>query len=101
MTKKSAGPLEIREREAAKEALGRVRGGQLSWALLAYEAPDSSSVALAGSGTGGAEELAAHLTRANVAVGLLRVVLPVDGNEVTRFVLVSHVGADVPGMLKV
>ncbi len=98
--KKSAGPLEIRDREGAKEALGRVRSGELGWALLAYEAADSNAVALAGSGGGGAEELAQRLTRDNVALGLVRVALQVDGNDVTRFVLVSHVGADVSGMLK-
>ena len=98
--KKSAGPLEIRGREEAQAALQRVRSGEAGWALLAYESADSNAVALAGSGAGGAEELAAHLTRDNVALGLVRAALQVDGNEVTRFVLVSHLGADVPGLLK-
>ncbi len=98
--KKTAGELEFRDRDEARDALQRVRGGQLGWALLAYEAADCNTVALVGSGQGGADELAALLRKDNIAVGLVRVPLQVDGNDVTRFVLVSHVGADVAGMHK-
>ena len=100
--KKTAGGLEIREREEAKAALERVRGGGggEDWALLAYEAADSNTVHLAGQGTGGGDALARLLTRESIAYGLVRVPVQVDGNEVVRFVLVAHVGAGVPGLQK-
>lgn len=41
-----------------------------------------------------------HLTTGNIGYGLIRVPIQVDGNDVTRFVLVAHVGSEVSGLLK-
>lgn len=41
-----------------------------------------------------------HLTEENIGYGLVRVPIQVDGNDVTRFVLVAHVGSGVSGLHK-
>jgi hypothetical protein len=100
--KKTAGNLEIRDRAGIAAALGAVRSGAQGqdWALVLYDSADSNNVALAGTGTGGADEIATHLTHENIGYGLIRVPIQVDGNDVTRFVLISHVGSNVSGVHK-
>ncbi len=40
------------------------------------------------------------MTSDNIGYGLIRVPIQVDGNDVTRFVLIAHVGSNVSGLHK-
>lgn len=79
--------------------MAEVRNGTKDWVLLGY-AGDSNTVELKGSGTGGADELAQLLDEGSICYGLVRVGINVDGNDVTRFCLVSFVGEGISAIRK-
>lgn len=98
------GSLDIRDKEAGKEALQRVRAGTTDgeddWLLLAYAQDGSNVVELRGQGGGGASQLAHLLDDKTVAYGLVRVSTALDNNKVTRFVAVVFVGSAIGGLRK-
>ncbi len=73
LQKKTAGNLEIRDRAGISSALADVRGGAngANWALILYDSPDSNNVGLAGTGSGGADELARFELREKKKIGRL------------------------------
>jgi len=68
--------------------------------LIKYEGPKSQTLVLAGSGTGGINELAGHLSNDNVGYGLVRKTDRIDDSETVKFAFILFLGEKVGIMQK-
>ncbi len=81
------------------DAIADVRNDktETNWALASYPGGNDvkKPLELVGSGNGGANELATHLTPSMIAYGLVRVVDVIEGIKTVKFVFVIHIGNEV------
>lgn len=87
---------------AVRAALNDVRSDASStdWALITYEGPKSQTLVLAGSGSGGIDELASNLKPEIVGYGLVRRTDRIDDSETVKFAFILFLGDKVPVMQK-
>lgn len=71
-----------------------------NWMLITYEGPKSQKLVLSGSGSGGIDELASHLTPEMVGYGLVRRTDKIDDSETVKFGFILYIGDKVPIMQK-
>lgn len=85
-----------------KRAIQDVRSDATAtnWVLLTYDAPNSNTIKLAGSGTGGSEELISHLKDDMVGYGLIRQDEKYDDSVRVMFAYINWVGDNIPRMMK-
>ena len=84
---------------AAAIADVRSNGSATDWCLCGY-ADGELNLKMVGSGTGGADALAAQLTDDNVYYGLVRTYEQIDATRAVKFVFLSFVGEGVAAMKK-
>ncbi|KAL6053482.1 Drebrin-like protein-like [Balamuthia mandrillaris] len=84
-----------------KDAINAVRSDsdETDWALFGYEG-ESNNLVVVGQGSGGLEELKAHLKPDQIFYGLLRVVDTIDGRPYPKFVFINWVGEGVKTVRK-
>jgi UDP-N-acetylglucosamine:LPS N-acetylglucosamine transferase len=68
--------------------------------LATYEGGDSNTIVIAGSGSGGADELAQNLRDDMVGYGLVKMIEQIDETKATKFAFIKFQGNDIPRMLK-
>jgi hypothetical protein len=71
-----------------------------NWVLLTYDGPNSNTIVLAGSGSGGSAELISHLRDDIVAYGLVRQDERYDDSVRVMFCFINWVGENIPRMQK-
>ena len=85
---------------AAAVADVRSNGSATDWCLCGYADGAELTLKMVGSGTGGADALAAQLTHDNVYYGLVRTYEQIDATRAVKFVFLSFVGEGVAAMKK-
>ena len=85
---------------AAAVADVRSNGSATDWCLCGYADGAELTLKMVGSGTGGADALAAQLTDDNVYYGLVRTYEQIDATRAVKFVFLSFVGEGVAAMKK-
>jgi len=85
-----------------KKAIQDVRSDATStnWVLLTYDAPNSNTIKLAGSGSGGSAELIRHLKDDMVGYGIIRQDEKYDDSVRVMFAYINWVGDNIPRMMK-
>jgi len=85
-----------------KRAIQDVRNDSTptNWVLLTYDGPNSSTITLAGSGTGGSAELISHLKDDNVGYGIVRQEEKYDDSVRVMFAYINWVGENIARMQK-
>lgn len=71
---------------------------QTDWLLAGHVDNNPDSVRLAGSGSGGYEEMSASFDETAVMYGLLRVQQKIDLSTTTKFVYIYYIGEKVPAL---
>jgi len=82
--------------DAIKEV--RSDGSGLNWLAASYVSPDSATVIVIGSGSGGVEELRSHLEDDTVVYALVRKIEQIDATEAVKFCYIRWIGPNVPRM---
>jgi len=90
------------DEHAIKAAIADVRSDATptNWVLLTYDGPNSNNIVLAGSGSGGSEELISLLREDNVGYGLVRQTETYDDSQRVMFAYINWVGENIHRMLK-
>lgn len=99
---KSTDNVKFADESAIRDAIRDVRSDATptNWVLLSYDGPNSNTIVLAGSGSGGSSELIGHLTDDIVAYGLVRQDEKYDDTSRVMFAFVNWVGESIPRMQK-
>jgi len=86
----------------ARAAVADVRndGTPTDWVLFKYEGPKSQTIVVAGSGSGGLNELASNLSSEIVGYGLVRKTDRIDESETVKFAFILFIGDKVGIMQK-
>jgi len=95
-----SGSVEFANREELKDAISDVRKGNADWMLMSYSGGNTNTVVLVGKGSGGADEILAHLTDEMVGYAIIRKTEKIDVTEAIKFAYIRFVGDNVPRMLK-
>jgi hypothetical protein len=99
---KSENNVKFDDEGAIKRAIQDLRSDATptNWVLLTYDGPNSNTIKLAGSGTGGSAELISHLRDDNVGYGLVRQDERYDDSIRVMFAYINWVGENIHRMLK-
>jgi len=99
---KTADNVKFGDESRIKQAIQDVRSDATAtnWVVLTYDAPNSSTIVLAGSGNGGSEELIRLLKDDNVCYGLVRQQEKYDDSARVMFAYITWVGENIPRMQK-
>jgi len=99
---KSTDNVKFADEHAIRAAIADVRSDATStnWVLLTYDGPNSNTITLAGSGSGGSEELISLLREDNVGYGLIRQTETYDDSQRVMFAYINWVGENIHRMLK-
>jgi len=99
---KTTDNVKLDDEHAIKRAIADVRSDATAtnWVLLTYDGPNSNTITLAGSGSGGAEELISLLRDDNVGYGIIRQEERYDDSVRVMFAYIHWVGENIHRMLK-
>lgn len=99
---KSSDNVKLDDEHAIKRAIQDLRNdaNPTNWVLLTYDGPNSNTLTLAGSGTGGSAELIALLRDDNVGYGIVRQDERYDDSVRVMFAYINWVGESIHRMLK-
>jgi len=94
--------VKIEDEASIRRAIADVRSDATStnWVLLTYDGPNSNTIVLSGSGSGGSAELISHLRDDNVGYGLVRQDEKYDDSVRVMFAYTNWVGENIHRMLK-
>jgi len=90
--------IELEPKDVVEEAIKKVRDDastDVNWILLGYVEGKPATLSLSSKGSGGVSELAQKLDDNLALYGYLRVNDNIDGNAVTKFVLIQWIGSGV------
>jgi len=99
---KSTDNVKLADEQAIKRAIADVRSDATptNWVLLTYDGPNSNTITLAGSGSGGSEELISLLKDDIVGYGIVRQEEKYDDSVRVMFAYINWVGESIHRMLK-
>jgi len=99
---KQSGGVSFPDEKALRAAIADVRNdtSNTNWVLASYDGPNSNSVVLVGSGSGGAAELLGHLKNDIVGYGLVRQSEKFDDSTRAMFAFINWTGEDIHRMLR-
>jgi len=83
-------------RSAIKEV--RTDTHDANWVLVTYIDPKSKTLKLAGTGSGGLDEMKDHMRPDNVVYGLYRTTEQIDGSTTVKFCFIDWRGPNIPYM---
>jgi len=94
--------LSFADEAQAKESINDVRSNEsaTNWVLFTYSEKSKNKIELVGKGTGGIEELKAHLNDSKMFYGLVRVQDVIDQSVTIKFVFIVWCGEHVPFLQK-
>jgi len=92
--------VEYIDEEGIKQAIQEVRNdnSEIDWVLITYDAPQSKTLRLKASGTGGLDELRSNLTSEEVMYGLLRITEQIDDSVTVKFIHIDWRGENIHRM---
>jgi len=99
---KTTDNVKFGDEHAIRSAIADLRSDATptNWVLLTYDGPNSNTIVLAGSGTGGSEELLSLLRDDNVGYGIVRQEERYDDSVRVMFAYINWVGENIHRMLK-
>jgi len=99
---KTTDNVKFDDEHAIRRAIADVRndGTPTNWVLLTYDGPNSNTITLAGSGSGGSEELISILRDDIVGYGIVRQEERYDDSVRVMFAYIHWVGENIHRMLK-